>query len=174
MNRVLTVFCCFVLCSVPMLGQKKSSKSAMSDQQFVNFAAQTDMVDANLGQFARTAAPSQSVKDYAQKLATDQTNDFHDLSKVAQQSSLNVPNAIDKEHNRSIIDPFQKLNGTAFDHRFVAEMIAEDTKAIDVYKREAADAQTPALRSYAEEALPILRTDLAQAKKVEMTPSKKG
>lgn len=176
MKRILTLLCCFSLCSIGGMAQKKSSKTTMSDQQFINFAGQTDMVDANLGQLAKTVAPSQPIKDYAQKVVTDQTDDFQSLSKVAHQSSLNLPTAIDQEHNRSTIDPLQKLKGSAFDHRFVSEMIAGDTKAIDIYKREAADAQTPALRSYAEEALPILQADLAAAKKMETakTVAKKG
>jgi hypothetical protein len=39
-----------------VLGQKKQAKKpAMSDQNFINFAAQTDMVEANLGQLAQAA-----------------------------------------------------------------------------------------------------------------------
>jgi putative membrane protein len=175
-NRILTLLCCFFLCSIPGLAQKRSSKPPMSDQQFVNFAGQTDMVDANLAQLARTAAPSRPVKDYAQKLVTDQTSDFQALSKVAHQSSFNLPSAIDQEHNRSVIAPFQKLKGTDFDRRFVSEMVAGDIKAIDIYKKEAADARAPALKSYAEEALPILQADLADAKKLEAAnaPAHKG
>jgi putative membrane protein len=175
-KRTLTLLCCFSLCSIPGLAQKKSSRSSMSDQQFVNFAGQTDMVDANLGQLARTVAPSQPIKDYAQKLVTDQTNEFQALSKVAQQSSLNVPSAIDKNHDRTMIDPFQKLKGATFDRRFVREMIEENTRAVEIYKKEAAHAQTPALRSYAEKALPILQGDLSEAMKIEVTKTatKKG
>ena len=167
MKQVLTLLCCLVFCSISGLAQKKSSKPAMTDQQFVDFAGQTDMVDANLGQLARTAAPSERIKDYAQKLVTDQTNDFQQLSKAAHDSSLQVPNAIDKEHDRTEIDPLHKVKGTAFDHRFTKQMIEEDTRAIDTYKKEAAHAQAAALKLYAEEALPILQADLAQAKKME-------
>ena len=167
MKRNLTLICCIVLCATPGLALKKASKQPMSDQQFVNFAGQTDMTDANLGQLADTSASSKSIRDYAQKLVTDQTNDFHQLSKVAQQASLNVPEAIDTERNKTTISPFHKLKGNAFDHRFVEEMIAGDTKAIDIYKKEAADAQNSALKSYAEEALPILQSHLAEAKNME-------
>jgi putative membrane protein len=175
-KRFLTLLCCFSLCSIPGLAQKKTSGSSMNDQQFVNFAGQTDMVDANLGQLARTVAPSQPIKDFAQKLVTDQTDDFQELSKAVHESSLHVPNAIDKDHDRAMIDPFQKLKGAAFDRRFVKEMIEGDTKAIDIYKKEAVDAQTPALRSYAEEALPVLQTHLSDARKMEATKTatKKG
>lgn len=139
----------------------------MSDQQFVNFAAQTDMVEANLGQLAQSVGSSQQVKDYGQMLATDHTNDFSQLSSVAQQANLTVPNAIDSEHNRAMIGPFQKLKGAAFDHRFASEMVAGHTKAIATYKKEAADAQNPALKSYAEQALPVLQKHLDRAKALE-------
>ena len=169
MKRILPLLCCFSLCSIFGFAQKRSSTPAMSDQQFVDFAGQTDMVDANLGKLASSTAPSGNIKDYAQKMVTDQTDDFQALSKAAHKSSLQVPNAIDRDHDRAMIDPFQKLKGAAFDRRFVKEMIEGDTRAIRIYKKEAADAQTPALRSYAEEALPILQAHLSEARKMEVT-----
>jgi putative membrane protein len=170
MKQILTVVCCLAFCSVPALAQKKP----MSDQQFVDFAAQTDMVEANLGLLADTVASSQAVKDYAQMLVTDHTNDFHNLYAAAGQAGLNVPNAIDAENNKTMIGPFQKLKGTAFDHRYVLDMVAGHTKAIAIYKKEAADAQNPALKSYAEGALPVLQRHLAGAKDLEKakTPAK--
>jgi putative membrane protein len=164
MKPVLSVACCLVLCTMPALGQKKAAGAAMTDQQFVDFAGQTDMVEANLGQLAQTAGGSQAVKDYGQMLATDHTNDFNQLYTVAQQANLNRPNAIGAEQNKAMIDPFQKLNGAAFDKRFAHEMLAGHTKAIAVYKKEAADAQNPALKSYAEAALPVLQKHLDGAK----------
>jgi putative membrane protein len=139
-------------------------KGAMSDQQFVDFAAQTDMVEANLGQLAQSVGSSQEVKDYGQMLTTDHTNDFHQLYSAAQQANAKVPDAIDTQHNKAMIDPFQKLKGTAFDRRFAQEMVSGHTKAIAVYKNEAANAQNPALKSYAEQALPVLQKHLDQAK----------
>jgi putative membrane protein len=144
----------------------------MSDQQFVDFAAQTDMVEANLGQFAENAAASQQVKDYAQMLVTDHTSDFRQLNAAAHQASLNVPDAIDGEHNKTAIDPLEKLKGAAFDHRYIQEMVAGHTKAIAIYKKEAADGENPTLKSYAEQALPTLQKHLDGAKDLEK-PAKK-
>ena len=81
MKRVLSMVCCITLCSLPALAQKGAG---MTDQQFVDFAAQTDMVEANLGQLADSAASSDQVKSYAQMLVTDHTNDYHNLWDVAQ------------------------------------------------------------------------------------------
>jgi putative membrane protein len=153
---------------MPALATPKAAQAtAMTDQQFVDFAAQTDMVEANLGQLAGSSASGQPVKDYGQMLATDHTKDFNQLYQVAHQANLNMPNAIDAEHNKAMVDPFQKLNGAAFDKRYIHEMVAGHTKAIAVYKKEAADAQNAALKSYAEQALPTLQKHLDDAKALE-------
>lgn len=168
MKGVVTAVCCIALVSLPVLAQKKAAeKGGMSDQQFVDFAAQTDMVEANLGQLAENAASSQQVKDYGQMLATDHTKDYQQLSDVAKQQNLTVPNAIDSEHNKMMITPFQKLKGAAFDRHFEQEMITGHTKALATYKKEAADAQNAALKSYAEQAIPVLEKHLSDAKDLE-------
>lgn len=170
MNRILVVACCSIsLAALPALSQKKSAEKGMTDQQFVDMAAQTDMIEANLGQLAQTSASDQGVKDYAQMLVTDHTSDYKQISDIAKQANLNVPSAIDAEHNKMMITPFQKLNGAAFDHKYVADMVAGHTKAIEVYKKEAKDAESPSLKSYAEQTLPALEKHLSAAKDLEKT-----
>jgi putative membrane protein len=161
MKRALSLVCCLAVCALPAIAQKKA---AMTDQQFVDFAAQTDMVEANLGQLAQSSASAQGVKDYAQTLVTDHTKDYGDLAAAAHQANLNLPNAIDAAHNKAMIDPFQKLNGAAFDRKYAQEMVAGHTKAIEVYRKEANDAQDPAIKSYAANALPVLQKHLDAAK----------
>jgi putative membrane protein len=175
MKLVLAAVCSIALGSISVWGQTKASgRAAMTDQQFVDLAAQIDMVEANLGQLVQTASSSQPVKDYGQVLFTDHTKDFSLLYEVARQANFNVPNAIDAQHNKMMIDPFQKLKGAAFDHRFIPAMVAGHTQAIAVYKKEATDAQNPALRSYAEQAVPVLEKHLDEAKALEKskTPTK--
>ena len=62
MKLMLAAVCCLSLLSMPALGQKgkKATGAPMTDQQFVDFAAQTDMVEANLGQLAANAATGAS------------------------------------------------------------------------------------------------------------------
>lgn len=170
MKGILIAVCCISLGSIPALAQKKAAeKGAMTDQQFVDFAGQTDMVEANLGQLASSVAASQPVKDYAQTLVSDHTSDYKQLSDIAKQANLTVPTAIDAENNKTMIGPFQKLKGAGFDHRYIADMISGHTKAIATYKKEAADAQNAALKSYAQQALPVLEKHLSGAKDLEKT-----
>ena len=170
MKRIFAVLCCMALCAVPALAQKVGN---MTDQQFVNAAAQIDMVEANLGQLAQDNASSQEVKDYGQMLTTDHTNDFSQLHAAAQTANLSVPDAIDTAHNKAMIAPYQKLKGSAFDHHYAREMVAGHTKAIAVYKKEAADAENDAIKTYAEAALPVLQKHLDQAKELGKAGMKK-
>lgn len=161
MKRLLSAFCCSVLCCLPALAQKPAA--GMTDQQFVDLAAQTDMLEAHLGQMAQTQADSQAVKDYAQMLVTDHTSDYQKLGQLAAKMGVTFPNALDAEHNK-MIAPLEKANGAAFDKLYVHTMIEGHTKAIAVYKNEAADAQNSDLKEYAAETLPTLQKHLDGAK----------
>lgn len=183
MRRILTAVCCIALVSMPAFAQTtakakgaaegKMKGMGMTDQQFVDFAGQTDMVEANLGQLAQTAGDQQAVKDFGQTLTTDHTQDYQQLQSAAQQASLTVPTAIDAEHNKKMIDPFEKLKGPAFDKKFAAEMVEGHTKAIEVYKKEANDATNASIKSYAQAALPVLQKHLDAAKELMKTKEKK-
>lgn len=161
MKNMVSGFCWVVLFCVSALAQHAAP--AMSDQQFVDFAAQTDMMEANLGQLAQTQSSAQDVRDYAQTLTTDHTNDYTQLSMAASKASLEIPKGLDAAHDK-MIAPFQKLKGSAFDHRYIQEMIAGHTKAIPVYTKEASDAQNADLKAYASQALPTLQKHLDDAK----------
>lgn len=168
MKSMISGFCYVALFSV--LGFAQHASSPMADQQFVDFAAQTDMMEANLGQLAGTQASAENVKDYAQTLVTDHTNDYTQLSMVAGKGNLEIPKGLDAAHDKMIV-PFKKLKGTAFDHRYIQEMIAGHTKAIQVYTKEAADAQSADLKAYASQVLPTLQKHLEDAK--ALSPAKR-
>ena len=170
MRKVASVLCCLVVGAIPALGQ--AAASSKSDQAFVDFAAQTDMVEANLGQLAQTNASAQGVKDFGQTLTTDHTKDYGQLGVAAQQAGLTVANSIDKMHNTSMIGPFQKPTGAAFDKKFIADMVSGHTAAIARYKKEAADGQNDAIKAYAQAALPTLQQHLDAAKALEKSGGK--
>jgi len=167
MKLIVSAICCAALSWFPALAQSthasKSRAAPMTDQQFVDFAAQTDMLEAHLGQMAETQAEAQAVKDYAQMLITDHTNDYQHLGPLAEKIGLSFPRALDAEHDK-MIEPFEKLRGASFDRRYIHEMIEGHTAAITTYKKVADDAQNEDLRQYASETLPTLEKHLDGAK----------
>lgn len=158
------------LCCAPVLAQQSAAPGA-SDQKFVDFAAQTDMMEAHLGQLAANQSDSQGVKDFAQMLVTDHTNDYTQLGAMARKANLTVPNGIDAMHNK-MITPFEKLKGAAFDHRYVHEMVVGHQKAIAEYKRESESGENADVKAYATQALPTLEKHLQSAQ--ALMPGKAG
>jgi putative membrane protein len=179
MKSVLSVVCCLSLCCVSAWAPKAhaakakaAAAAAMTDQEFVDFVAQTDMLEAHLGQMAAEQASSQDVKDYGQMLVTDHTSDYQQLSALAAKANLTVPKGLDGAHDK-MVAPFEKLKGAAFDSRYIHEMIDGHTKAISAFTKEAADAQNGDLKSYASETLPTLQKHLDGAKDLAKKPAKK-
>ena len=97
-------------------------------------------------------------------LITDHTADYQQLKALAAQANLTVPGAIDGDHYKAMIAPFEKLKGAAFDHKYAQEMIAGHTKALEAYKKEAAGAENATVKSYAESVEPVLEKHLSDAK----------
>lgn len=172
MKRAFSVFCSLALCSLTISAQNEhpAKGGPMTDQQFLDMAAQTDMLEAHLGQMAADQASSPAVKAYASMLVTDHTADYQQLTALASKDSLTVPTGLDAAHNK-MIAPFEKLKGAAFDTRYVHEMVAGHTEAIGVYKKESADAQNADVKSYAGATLPTLQKHLDSAKDLSKKPS---
>lgn len=171
MKRTIVVILSCALLPALSFAQKGHKAATMTDQEFVDFAAQTDMTEAHLGQLAQQQAATQGVKDYAQTLTADHTNDYTQLTTIATKAGLNVPKGLDAKHDK-MIAPFEKLHGAAFDSHFTHEMITGHTAAIAVYKHESADAQNADLKAYATQALPTLQKHLDDAKALMKNPGK--
>lgn len=176
MKGVVLAVCCLAVCCLPAVGQKKHEAKekpvAMTDQAFVDLAAQTDMMEAHLGQMAAGQAGTQAVKDYAQMLVTDHTHDYEALCVLAAKADLNVPKGLDAEHDK-VIATFEKLKGAAFDSRYAHLMVEGHTGALKIYNKEAADAQNADLKAYATATIPTLQKHLDGAKDLLKAPSKK-
>ena len=156
------------LVALPVFGKKpanENGKAPMTDQQFVDFAAQTDMTEANLGQVAQDKG-DEAVRQYGRMLRSDHTNDYHQLAEAAQKAGLTVPKAIDAQEDRAI-NSLDKLKGTVFDRRFAREMVMEHEHDIAVYKQEAEDSKNPDVKAYAQHALPTLQKHLEDARSLE-------
>ena len=176
-NTVAGLLCCAAF-SVMAMAQAGSTPAAAGkeaaggDQEFLNFAAQTDMTEAHLGQMAQEQGSSQAVKDLGQMLATDHTNDYKQLSAAAAKAGLTVPKGLDATRDK-MIAPFEKLKGAAFDRHFEQAMVAGHQKAIAEYKKEADSGQNADIKAYANQALPTLEKHLEQARELEKSKSAK-
>lgn len=172
MKKTLSALSCLALCCLAASAQTKhASNGAMTDQDFINMAAQTDMMEAHLGQMAADQASSQDVKTYAQMLVADHTADYQQLTAIAAKDNLTVPTGLDAAHNK-MIAPFGKLQGAAFDSLYAHTMIAGHTEAIGVYTKESTKSESADIKAYAATTLPALQKHLGGAKDLLKKPAK--
>lgn len=169
-RKIVTGLFCCILGGV--LASAQTSASGGGDQEFLTFAAQTDMTEAHLGQLAADQASAQEVKDFAQMVVTDHTNDYQQLGMLASKAGATIPKGLDAQHDK-MIAPFEKLKGAAFDRRYAHEMVLGHTKAIAQYKRASQDAQNADIKAYATQTLPTLEKHLQAAKDLEKKPAAK-
>ncbi len=168
MKQAFLLISCLAVCAFSATAQNKAAGSnAMSDQKFVDFVAQTDMVEANLGDLAQNVAASEDVKGYGKMLVADHTSNYQNLQSLAQQNGFTVPTAIDGKNDKTMIDPFHALKGAAFDKKYIHDMVAGHTQAIAIVKKEAEGADNPALKAFAQDMLPALQKHLDHAKEIE-------
>jgi len=174
MKLVLSTVCCLALCCLTASAQKEhpAKGGPLTDQQFIEMAAQTDMLEAHLGQMAADQAASPDVKTYAQMLVSDHTADYQQLTALAAKTGLTVPTGLDAAHDK-MIAPFEKLKDAAFDSRYIHTMIAGHTGAIGVYTKESTGAQNPDVKAYASATLPTLNKHLDSAKDLARKPAAK-
>jgi putative membrane protein len=161
--RIQTILIGLSCCALSgVLAFAQATAAADTGQKFLDMAAQIDMTEAHLGQLAADQASAQNVKDFAQMLVTDHTNDYTQLGTIATKAGLTVPKGLDAQHDK-MIAPFEKLKGAAFDRRFAHEMVAGHQKAIAAYKKEAETGQNADLKAYASQTLPTLEKHLQAA-----------
>ena len=129
------------------------------------------MTEAHLGQLAQEQSSSQAVKDYAQMLVTDHTQDYDKLTAVATKAGLTVPKGLD-EKQMKIIDPLAKMKGVAFDRHFERTMVSGHETAIAAYNKEMRDGQNADLKAYATSDIPVLEKHKNGALELEHSKGK--
>ncbi len=163
-RTVLTSFIGCMLLAVPVLAQSESRTTANhpSDQQFLQMAAESDMLHAHLGQMAEKLSTKRGIRDLGLEISKNDTADYQRLTELANKMGETVPKGIDDQGSRTI-NRLSHLRGASFDHAFIAEIVDSDKKTLAAFQQKAQDAQNPDLKAYAASALPNLKLHLYEA-----------
>ncbi len=161
---VSSLFCCALFCGLAFAQHKGSA--IITDQDFINLAAQSDMMEAHLGQMAADQASSQKVKDYAQKMVTEHTDDYKQLGMLAKKANLTLPNALDA-NSQKMVAPLEKLKGKAFDRRYIQMMNTSHETAAATYDLESRNGKNDDVKNYAKQMIPNLENHKNEAKALQ-------
>lgn len=142
-----------------------ANDTAKQDHKFAMEAAQGGLMEVELGQLAAQKASSQAVKDFGQRMVTDHGKANQQLMQIASQKGISLPRALPADKQQES----QKLaaaSGAEFDRMYMSHMVKDHEKDVKAFEMQAKNGSDPALRSFAEQTLPVLRQHMELAKSV--------
>jgi putative membrane protein len=137
-------------------GTQDPNELKVQDEKFFNQAASGGMLEVELGRLAAEKGASTQVKAFGQRMVTDHGKANQQLMQVAQSMRKAMPTQMLPEH-RAHRDQMARLSGAEFDRMYMTHMLKEHRKDIASFEKQAQNGQDPALRSFAQQTLPVLR-----------------
>ena len=148
-------------------GEHSGAMKNVSPQAFVKQAAVIGKAEIELGQLAIQKSQDQDVRAYAQRMVKDHEAADAQLKKIAAQENLQVPQALDAEH-QAVKQKLSSLSGAAFDREYKKEMAKGHNKAVALFESASQAAQMPSdLKEFAAATLPTLQEHKEQAHSLE-------
>ena len=136
------------------------------DTRFAKEAAAGGMAEVQMGQLAVQKASNERVKQFGQRMIDDHTKAGNELKNVASKDNISLPSELNP-HDKLIYDNLSKLEGAAFDHAYMQDMVKDHQADVNEFQREASNGANPDLKSFATTTLPTLQEHLRLARETE-------
>lgn len=137
------------------------------DSAFLVAAAESDLMEIEIGKLAQTKGTHAHVKEMGKMLVDDHTKSAEEMKPFAARLNVTLPAAITEKGR----DNYNKLNeknqGADFDKEFADMSVKAHKETIRKMERASEKANDPEIRQWAANKLPVLRTHLEHAEKLE-------
>lgn len=147
---------------------KQSAGTASADAHFMKKAAAGGLAEVELGQLAVQKASNEQVKQFGQRMIDDHSKANDQLKSVAAQEHVDLPTHLDAK-DKATKDRLEKLSGSQFDQAYMSDMVKDHKKDVAEFAHESKMAKDPAVKSFAQQTLPVLREHLSQAEQIAPT-----
>lgn len=181
MTRIANIFftllftAALTLCAAnAQQNQTESSKTAMSktsaattatDTKFLRAVGQADLAEIELGNLAQQKATSPEVKQFAQRMVQDHTQNRDQLKQLAETQHVTVPDTVTAK-DKATKTELEKLSGAQFDKAYMNDMVKDHRTDVAKVAHASKTAQNPEVKKFAEQTLPTLRSHLKEAEKI--------
>ena len=125
------------------------------DQTFVKEAGIGGIAEVELSKLAQKSDNAE-VKSFADRMIRDHTAANQELTAIATGLGLEVPKALDAEHER-LRQKLQSLHGKAFDEQYMNGMVEDHEKVVKLFQQEERSGHNPELKQFAQKTLPTLQ-----------------
>jgi len=136
-----------------------------SAQNYVAWAADSDMYELQSSKLALTKAKSKATKDFAREMIADHMQTTRSLMAALPKTEPKVarPGKALSEPNAAKIAALKATPADGFDTLYMQQQTEAHKAAWALHKGYAADGQDPALRQVATSAVPIIEKHIAHA-----------
>jgi len=147
--------------------QAPADTLSAQDANFVQFAAQPELAEVQEGQLAISNSSNLAVSEFGRWMVTDHTANNAVLQNLATQAGIALPTAPSAEQ-QSEIAHHQSLPPDAFASTSTQGQVSDHANALLQFIKEAATGQDPALKTFAQDTIPILAQHLGAAINLEL------
>lgn len=169
-RRISFALCVFVaIVALRQISWSEDNRNLSSQASaFLRQAAQDDLLEQKLGEYAATHASTTEVKNLGKQIAQDHRDDLRRLQDIGRTHNLKLPEHDDLTlQQKSLYDRLTANKGLDFDKQLTKFLVQEHRKSIPQLERERDHAADPAVRNYVSQMLPSEQKHLDAAKKAE-------
>ena len=132
---------------------------------FMKLVESTNVFEIELGKLAQEKASNMRVKNFGRKMASDHTKIHEDLKSLAVDKNIIITYSL-KPDQKKEIEALKKLEGQAFDKRYMEIMMAEHMNGVEIFTH-GADTRDKDVNDFASGALPVLKMHLDSARAIQ-------
>ncbi|HEU5116630.1 MAG TPA: DUF4142 domain-containing protein, partial [Isosphaeraceae bacterium] len=140
----------------------RGTDRVLTDAEFLQWAAVDGLMETTLAGMVDDQTDDENLEKYADRIDEDHDKANRDLVTLAEKKGVDVPNVLDDRH-KNMIDQMGKLEGKAFEQRYLQNQVAAHQRAVRMFAAEAEHGQDPEIRDFARKQLPVLRQHLKMA-----------
>ena len=138
----------------------------LTDEAFIQKAAQGGMLEVELGKLAEQKATSSDVKEFGAGMVKDHSTADAELKVIADKKGISVPTTLDAKHQASLTK-FQHLSGKEFDKAYVNTMVTDHEKTASTFRQASTSAKDPEVKNFAGEKLKVIESHLTHIKTIQ-------
>jgi putative membrane protein len=142
-----------------------------SDRDFMNKAAQGNLMEVQAGKLAAQRALDPAIKSFADKMVSDHSAANDTLKSLADSKQMPLADSVSPEEHDSL-GKLEGLNGTEFDKAYSQMMVKDHTTDVSEFEKALKKAKDPDVKAYAEQTLPTLRHHLMMANRLSSAAKK--
>lgn len=133
--------------------------------EFLTKAADARMTNIEQGKLAKSQGTTAAIKQYGEKMVTDQTKLLHELRVLAASKNIMLPNVISNDKKDDLED-LREEQGEEFNEAFVKMITIDHKRDVRAFEK-ATDFKDKDVQKFANAYLPVFESHLDQIQRIK-------